>query len=163
MGRTLIVYFSRTGYTRGVAEEMAAAFGADLEAVRDARKRSGVLGYLRSAREALRRSLIEIQPTENDPSQYDLVVLGTPVWAGHVSSPMRAYVSANRNGLKRVALFCTMGGSGGTAALTEMAGLCGREPVATLTLTDNEIDKGLHSSKLSAFVSESGVHAESAA
>ncbi|HYX46467.1 MAG TPA: hypothetical protein VE820_06575, partial [Sphingomicrobium sp.] len=83
---------------------------------------------------------------------YDLVVLGSPVWAGHVSSPMRAYIGRCSGKLGQVALFVTEGGSGGPNALAEMAALAGRHPAATLELRAREIDGGLQS-KLESFVS----------
>jgi hypothetical protein len=44
MTDVLVVYFSRTGYTRRMAEEIARTIGADLEEIRDPTKRSGLLG-----------------------------------------------------------------------------------------------------------------------
>ena len=152
MPEALVVYFSRTGYTRKIAEELAGRCNADLEAVEDVRPRSGLFGYLRSGREAYRKELIEIRPTVRDPSAYDVVILGTPVWAGHVSSPIRAYLAAHGRTLERVACFCTQGGSGAEKVLAEMAGLCGQEPLASLALNDREIDGGGYAGKLGEFL-----------
>jgi flavodoxin len=41
MSRVLVVYFSRTGYTKTVAEGVATRCGADVEAVRERRGRRG--------------------------------------------------------------------------------------------------------------------------
>lgn len=49
----------------------------------------------------------EILPLLHELQDYDLVLFGTPVWAGHVSSPVRACLDAQRNSLRRVAFFCT--------------------------------------------------------
>lgn len=146
--RTLVVYFSRTGYTRKVAEALAAAGDADVEAIREAHNRSGLLGYLRSAFEALRKRHVRILPPERDPSRYELVVLGTPVWAQNMCSPMRAYIAANKGKLRQVALFCTQGGSGAEKVLEDMAELCGRRPIASLALSDGEIKRGRYVDKL---------------
>jgi flavodoxin len=138
----LVVCFSRTGYTRRVAEHIARVTGADLEAIREAAPRHGWWGYWRSAREALRGNAVDIEPPALQPRDYSLVVIGTPVWAGNVSSPVRAWIARHRNDLVRVALFCTRGGSGGPKVLQRMAGLCDRTPVATAVFTDAEIDGG---------------------
>jgi flavodoxin len=46
--KMLVVYYSRGGNTRAVAEEIARALGgADLEEIRDAADRSGWRGYLK--------------------------------------------------------------------------------------------------------------------
>ena len=63
----LIVYYSRTGVTRRVAEQIARRVGADAVAIRDVRSRDGVLGYVRSAMEAMHGTLpeIELPPEDN--------------------------------------------------------------------------------------------------
>lgn len=151
MAKVLIVYCSRTGFTRKVAEEIRARCGGELEEIEDVRSRSGIFGYLRSAREALKGATIEIRPAKARPGEFDLVVLGTPVWAGHVSSPMRAYLAVHKDELKQVALFCTLGGSGAANVLAEMAALSGRKPVATLAVTDADIRHRRHGAALDAF------------
>jgi flavodoxin len=148
MSKTLVVYFSRTGYTRRLAEEIAAGCGGDVESIDDVRSRSGILGYWRSAREALKRKPAEIRPGTKDPAAYELVILGTPVWAGHVSSPMRAYLAATRGKLGRVAFFVTEGGSGAERVFREMGELCGLAPVASEVFTDREIDQRGYADKL---------------
>src|SRR6185369_998249 len=144
--------FSRSGYTRRVAEQIARAAGADCEAIRERTSRRGVLGYWRSAREALRGTAVTIEPDALQPRNYALVVLGTPVWAGKVSAPMRAYIARHRNDFTRIALFCTQGGSGAPKVLHAMTGLCDQSPVASAFFNDAEIDGGQHAGKLEAFV-----------
>jgi flavodoxin len=152
MPRTLVVYFSRTGYTRKIAEEIAGRCGADLEAIEDVRARAGIFGYLRSAFEAYKKRPIEIRPAVKNPSDYDLVIFGTPVWAGNVSSPMRAYLTPHRGDLKQVGVFCTQGGSGAEKVLSDMAELCGRKPVASVALNDGEIERRTYAEKLDGFL-----------
>ncbi len=152
MKPALVVYFSRTGYTQRVAEQIAHAAGADCEPIKERSARTGFLGYWRSAHEALRKSAVEIEPGSANPRDYALVVLGTPVWAGSMSSPMRAYIARHERDFGRIALFCTQGSSGGEKVLRAMADLCGGSPVATACFNDSEIDRDLHSVKLQAFL-----------
>jgi flavodoxin len=144
----LVVYFSRTGRTRTLAEEIAGRCGADLERIEDVRSRAGIFGYLRSAREALKRTLIDIRPVTKDPGNYELVVLGTPVWASHVCSPMRAYLTRYRGRFRQVAFFATQGGSGAEKVFREMADLCALQPVASAVFTDREIEASGYTAKL---------------
>lgn len=53
--KALVVYYSRTGTTRRLAEVLAKALQADIELVIDKKNRSGTLGYLRPVAEALRK------------------------------------------------------------------------------------------------------------
>ncbi len=153
MSRTLVVYFSRTGTTRKVAGEITARAQAECEEIRESRGRRGLLGYLRSAREALARRIGEIDAPKHDPALYDLVVIGSPVWASNMSAPVRAYLTRHLGQFRRVAFFCTQGGSGGAKVVQAMAELCGQPPVATLVLNEREIRAGRHQRQLDAFVS----------
>lgn len=149
--RILVIDYSRSGNTHEVAQAIASACGADLEQIQDVKPRNGLWGWIRSGREALRGTPASIRPTKRDPAAYDLVVLGSPVWAGHVSSPMRAYLERARE-LSRVAFFVTEGGSGGVKALAEMTTLARQQPVATLELRANDIG-GDFRPKLGGFLS----------
>jgi hypothetical protein len=151
MKKILVVYYSRTGYTQDVAGQLVAALHADVDRLDDKRDRSGVLGYLRCAREALQKRTVELLPTAYDPANYDVVVLGTPVWAGNVSSPLRSYVVAQQARLKQVAFFCTQGGSGAERVFRDLAQLCGKSPLATLAINDREINGRVYAEKLERF------------
>jgi flavodoxin len=135
MKRFLVVFYSRTGRTRQLAQAIAQACHGELDEVRDSIDRAGLRGFLRAGYEAWRRRPAAIQPPKRDPRDYDLVMLGTPVWAGHVASPMRSYIAAVRDQLPSIALFCTAGGrADGPRVLREMADLCGRRAVASISL-----------------------------
>lgn len=148
----LVVYFSRSGYTRRIASEIARLAAADVAEIREARSRSGLRGYLRSALEAWRRHPVAIEADALDPRDYATVVVGSPVWAGNLSSPVRAYLARHRGDFSRVALFCTQGGSGASKVLDQMASLCGCTPVAAEFFNDSEIDRDRHAAKREAFV-----------
>ncbi len=149
--RILVVSYSRTGTTRKVAEALAAALGGDSEAIVEPGSRSGMLGYLRSVIEARRRVPSTIAAATKDPSLYDLVVIGTPVWAWSVSSPVRAYLLANRPRLPAVAFFCTLGGAGSDRAFGQMQEVAGKRPLACLSVTAGEVASASHGPRVAAF------------
>jgi len=152
MKDVLVIYFSRSGHTRRVAEYLARALGADCEPIRERRSRKGFLGYWRSAHEGLRSIAIDIEPGFHEPRDYRLIVIGSPVWASHVCSPVRAYIARHKRDLTSVALFCTQGGSGAPKVLRAMAALCGRTPLATAFFNDRDIDGSGLAARLDAFV-----------
>jgi hypothetical protein len=152
MNRILVVYFSRTGYTRRVAQLLATRLGADIASIEESRPRSGAGGYLRSAWQSLRNRDAPIAPPKGDVRAYDVLVLGTPVWAGHASSPARTFARRFGTHAERVALFCTMGGTGNGAALAELQKDLHHTPLATLTLTDSQIDSDVIDYPVTAFV-----------
>ena len=152
MSKTLVAYFSWTGHTRQVAEEIAAALDADVETIREVNARSGWTAYIRSIWEVLTARLVPIVAPGKDPAAYDLVVLGTPVWAGRMSSPLRAYITRQTASLSRIAVFCTEGGASGEKVVREISELCGTSPVATLVVTEPEIRSGEWRHKVAEFV-----------
>ena len=154
MKSCLIVYYSRSGVTARIAAALAESCGADLERIQDVHPRAGPSGYLRSAWQALRESPAEIEAPQRNPAEYPFIVLGTPVWAGHMSAPMRAYILRQREHFRRVAMFCTMGGSGGPKTIQAMAELCGKFPTASLCLRQKDVLAGRYPAALKDFADE---------
>ncbi|MEO0107847.1 MAG: NAD(P)H-dependent oxidoreductase [candidate division WOR-3 bacterium] len=152
--KILVVYYSRSGTTRRVAEEVAKELGADIEGIQDAKSRKGLFGWLRSGFEAHRKSLPEIRPFRRDAAQYDLVVLASPIWAGLMASPMRTWLSSNKAGLRSVALVTTSASTDYEAALSEMAEFIGKKPVATLGVVARQVKTGKYLDSLKAFAAK---------
>lgn len=94
MSDILCIYYSRTGNTRNTMTEMAKALGAELVEIRDGVERGGIGGWLRCGLDAMSRTVPPVSAfeTEKPLSQYRLVILGTPVWAGRCSSVMRSFL-----------------------------------------------------------------------
>ena len=105
----LCMYYSRTGATRQAMTEIAQALDAELVELTDGVDRQGARGYLRSGMDAMRRATLPLAPyeTERPLSEYRLVILGTPVWAGRCASPVRALLKRRGLELERVAYVLT--------------------------------------------------------
>ena len=101
----LTVYVTRTGNTERVARKIYESLGGDIELITEPVNRKGIIGWIRSGGQNSRREAAEINPTQYDPSDYDLVVLASPVWAGAVSAPMRGYMAQNAEKLVKTAVF----------------------------------------------------------
>lgn len=108
--KTLVVYYSRTGNARFVAETIAAEVGADVEEVVDQKNRSGALVYLTGGSAARRGKETKISASTKSSAEYDLVVVGTPVWAGRPTPAIVTYLKKNDLSGKKVAVFFTQGG-----------------------------------------------------
>jgi len=149
--RILVVYYSRTGTTRKVAELLTTALRCDSEEIVEAGSRSGMLGYVRSLIEARRQVSSRIGAVAKDPSSYDLIVVGTPVWAWSLSSPVRAFLLANRPRLPAVAFFCTLGGAGSDRAFGQMQELTGKPPIGCLAITAREVALATYQARVATF------------
>ena len=156
MPKYLVVYYTRTGHTEQVAKAVAEQLGADLEPIREATNRQGAWNYWRAGFESLLGKLPEIKPLAKDPADYDVVILGSPVWSSRPSTPMRAFLAANRQKLKTIACFCTLGGMGANKTLARMAEAAGKSPVATFFATEPELKSGAWRAGAEKFAGEIG-------
>jgi flavodoxin len=150
--RSLVVFYSRSGFTRTVAQEIAQAAVADVEELVDRTSRAGLFGYLRSGFDAARKRLTQLAPLAKSPADYDIVIVGTPVWNASVSTPVRTFLTLYKNALPEVAFFCTYGGRGSERAFAQMAGILGRAPRATVAIRDAEMETELAKARLREFI-----------
>jgi len=150
--KALVVFYSRTGATKQVAEALAESLNCDSEELIDTKKRGGPLGFLSAGKDAKAKKLTKLTDIKRDPALYDLVILGTPIWAGTLSSAARTYVANNKSKFKRVAFFCTHGGGESQQLFAEMEALCERRPVSILALQEKEVKTGTYQGKIRQFV-----------
>jgi flavodoxin len=155
--KILIVYYSRTGTTKKVAEMIAAEMRADMEEIADLTDRSGMMGYLKAGRDAMKNIKTEIAEPKYFPANYDLVIIGCPVWGYNMPPAMRAYLGKHAGKFKSAALFCTMSGSGGMATLKDMEKMIGKDAIDSMSLKTKEVQTGSVSEKLKMFIDELGV------
>jgi len=106
----LVAYYSRSGLTKNLAENIAKALEADIDEIIDEKKRSGFIGALKAGKDAFFEKKTNITYDKN-PDSYDLVVVGTPVWAGRITPALRTYLS--ENSFEKIAFFATHGGGQG--------------------------------------------------
>ena len=113
MSDVLCIYYSRTGNTAKAMEEIAQALGAEVVEIRDGVVRSGWRGAIRSGLDAMKRDCDPLLPfeTERPLSDYRLVIVGTPVWGGRCSSPIRGLLKRRGLEMSRVAYVLTRSGN----------------------------------------------------
>jgi flavodoxin len=115
MAPTLVIYYSLTGNTKFVAETIAAATGADLLQLVPKKDitATGLGRYLWGGQQVVTASKPELLPIDKDPAAYDLLFLGTPVWAWSLTPAMRAFLAKVHLVGKKIALFSTHEGDPG--------------------------------------------------
>lgn len=153
-GRTLVAYYSMTGHTRQLAEEIRSRLGpgTDIEIIREPRERRGALGLLGAMVHAVARSAPALMPARFPPGAHDLLVLGGPIWVGRMAAPVRTYARSHGASAPRIALFCTQGGHGAATAFSEMERICGRTAVAALAVDGGHLPPSRHAAALDAFI-----------
>ncbi|MFA5359771.1 MAG: flavodoxin [Patescibacteria group bacterium] len=137
--KILVAYYSRTGITKKLAEFLAEKLGAQTEEIKDTVNRAGAVGYMLAGRDAMQRKLTKLEPLKLNPADFDLVIIGTPVWAWNMSAPIRTYLTEHKDKFKQVAFFCTMGSDGDIKTFKEMGEIINKKPVAVLALKTKEV------------------------
>jgi hypothetical protein len=140
----LIVFYSRSGYTRRGAQALAQESHADIEEIRPLRDYPGPRGIARAIFDTLLRRQPALEPLRHCPADYQTVLIGTPVWAGRIAPPVRSFVATYAAGCRRLAAFCTMGGKDGGTVLDALSALAGKPLAWRTALSDAEIDAGMH-------------------
>lgn len=112
--KVLIAYFSYTGHTKGIAQQLQQLTGGTLFEIKpavpysddyDTTERQG----RKETKEGYRPPLMEM-PAEHDT--YDTILLGTPNWFNTVAPPVASFLEKYDMSDKKIALFCTNGGGG---------------------------------------------------
>jgi flavodoxin len=109
--RTCIIFNSYSGNTRSVAECVHAACGGNLIEVTLKEYSSRLTAYTIGCYRAMKGMCDPIEPAIIDVSSDDLIVIGTPVWAGRATPAINAAVAALAGcDRKKAVIFATCGG-----------------------------------------------------
>ncbi len=88
---TLVVYFSRIGYTKMIAYQEANKLGADILEIKAKEKTSGTLGFWWCGRYGMHKWRMEIKNVDSNLSKYGKIIIVSPIWVFNVSSPIRDF------------------------------------------------------------------------
>ena len=125
--KTIVVYYSLEGNTDLAAKKIAEKTGADLlrlEPVK-AYPDSGFRKFFWGGKSAVMAETPALRQYAFDPSAYDRVVFGSPVWAGNMAPPLRTFIKDNDLTGKRFAAFACESGSGAEKAFAKMKAALG--------------------------------------
>lgn len=119
-GKTLVVYYSATGYTKSVATYIAGATGGELFELEPVEEYSGAdLDWTdknsRVSREhdnPQERMMDLVASTVPDWESYETVFIGYPIWWGIAAWPVDRFIADNDFTGKTVIPFCTSSSSG---------------------------------------------------
>lgn len=150
--RALVVCYSRTGNTARVAQALAEHLDADVEVLHDALRTAGWSGYARALFAALRQQPGRIDTPRFDPADYDVTIIGTPVWWWRMTPAVRAYLALQRQQFRATAFFVTSGDTDIAKLLPSLERLAGRQAVASVGFSARELaDRATYDRKLLAF------------
>ena len=135
--KTLVIYFSRSGNTRKVAEAIMAQTGADTLRVVPSNDYSGYDTAIRLAKSEISAidgsgEYPEVKTVVKDFSAYDFIFICTPLWWSRMSTPMQSFLHKHSGKLagKKLALAVTSASSSISSVVSDWKRLC---PGSTLT------------------------------
>ncbi len=130
--RILVAYFSGTGTTRGVAQNIVTALGTDTATLHEITAAQPYTAADLDCTDPNCRAVTEQHDPDARPAisnrvsnmeQYDVVFLGYPIWNNDAPRIIYTFLeSENLNG-KTIVPFCTSGGSGIANSVSNIRGL----------------------------------------
>lgn len=138
-GKVLVVYFSGGNASERVAEDLAALFSADVERLREKKRRAkGFLGFMGAGMDATFGFATRIEPPARDPAAYDRVFVLTPVWSWSLCPPVRTWLGMNEGKLPPAAFITVSGDTRPDKIAASMAGAGGRKPFAVAGFSERD-------------------------
>lgn len=129
--KILIVYFSHTGNTREIAEQIHKIVGGDIFEIQAAKPYLGDYNaVVKQAKQELDSGYKpELKTKIEDIKPYDLVFIGYPIWFGTFPAPVNTFLSEYDLSGKAIVPFCTHGGGGPGHNVADIAKLCPKSTV----------------------------------
>ena len=110
--KTCILYYSFSGITRGIAEKIQKTCGGDLIEVKSKEHYSKLTAYTKGSYRAMKGECDPIEPGTIDVAAYDLIVIGSPVWAYKATPAINGAIAALKGcDGKKAVIFATCGSS----------------------------------------------------
>lgn len=121
--KMLVLYYSQTGNTKAVAQEIAHKLGADIEEITmiDPYDPDFQATIDRCKKDQEQGVLPEIQPVKADIANYDVIFLGYPVWFGTYAPPVTTFLNGADLSGKKIVPFCTFGSGGLESSAKDLA------------------------------------------
>ena len=88
--KKLVLYYSETGTTKTVAQELQKQLGADIESIEPVTPYSGNFQETiqRGQREMQSGETPELKPLKSKMADYDVIFIGYPIWFGTYANPI---------------------------------------------------------------------------
>ena len=137
--KTAIVYYSMHGNVRYVSEKVAKELGADLIELKPVKAYpdKGAMQFLWGGSAVTFKKKPDLEPYSFNAGAYDLVIIGTPVWAGSFTPPLRTFFENNDLTGKKIAVIATSGGGDSAKCLQAVKEATKADSLAaTLSLVD---------------------------
>lgn len=94
--KTLVIYFSRMNYTKRIAYNEANIQKAQIVELKTKERTQGTLGFWWCGRFGMHKWGMETLPLEVKLSDFEKIIIVTPIWVFKMCAPVRDFVSKNK-------------------------------------------------------------------
>lgn len=111
---TLVIYFSFDGNTKFIAEIIAKTMNADIIELKTSKQypTEGFSKYFWGGKSVIFGDKPKLINDHIDLSRYEIILIGTPIWAGSYTPPIKSFIHQYKLQGKRIALFASHAGGG---------------------------------------------------
>lgn len=120
--KAMVVYFSLEGNSQYVADKISEYIDADIlriEPVKDY-PQGNVSKFFWGGMSVVFGENPKLISYDFSATQYDVIIIGTPVWAGSFTPPIKTFLRDNDLSKKKIALFACHGGGGAVKCFSKL-------------------------------------------
>ena len=156
--KALVVYFSYTGHTRLLAEQIQQMIGADIFELQPAVPYSKDYKTVeqQGKKEVDEGYRPELKAQVPNLASYDVIFVGTPIWWYSVSPVTASFLSNPELAGKTIIPFCTHGGYGAGHSLEDMKKIAAKSTVLDELVLEGS-DKGYDRGNILAWLNKAGL------
>lgn len=151
-----VVFYSLSGNTQAAAKEIAEGIGADLIELKlvkpfpTEKSKQLALGGM----QAMFGMKPAIQELSKNIKEYDVLILGTPIWVGTIAAPVHSFLNKYQVLDKIVAVFTFSGGGDNKRCIAKLSKRLPRLKVE-VALANRDSDLAIHNAdKIHHFIKE---------
>jgi flavodoxin len=114
--KVAVVYYSMSSNTEYIAKLLQDKYKCDLIKLTPKKEYpdKGFKKFFWGGKSALMKETPELEDYKFDSKKYDMVIIGSPIWAGNYTPPIRTFINEYKdkiNDKQIAAFFCCSGGS----------------------------------------------------
>ena len=129
--KMLITYYSRTGNTREIANQIHERVGSEIIELQTVKSYpEDYEAVKKQAMQELNSGFKpELKTKVKEIGSYDVIFVGTPIWWGTIAAPVKSFLSQYDLSGKTIVPFCTHAGSRQGRSVTDISKLCPKSTI----------------------------------
>ena len=132
--KKLVVFYSLDGNTKFIAEKIAEEISAEILELKPEKEIPKIepFKHLWGGKQVINKETPKLREYHFNLSDYDILIIGTPVWSFNFSPPIRTFLKENKIKNKKIIIYCTSKGLKGETLENLKKELKGNEIIAEI-------------------------------